>query len=180
MNIQNTATTNTQLNDIQKQVTDKEKELYQWLKNSADEFDGTHPINFGHNLGFMTHISSTVVAISFANDNTEAYLDIGRKEFSEILVQAKSKALQLLGDMGLEEDLADKVVLSVANLDTLESHQRRFLAYIVNDPEHVNNENLEQVVKALYYGVMDLSSIVGNIYAKMMMNNPTTKVTTLG
>lgn len=180
MNIQNTATTNQQLNDIQGQITGKEEELYQWMRNLTNEFDGNTPINFGHNLGFMTHVGSSVIAISFANDNTETYLGMSRKEFKEVLSQAKTKALALLSNMDLEQDLIDKVVLSTATLDSLESHQRRFIAYIPVDPENTCNENLEQTVKVLYYGVMDLSSIVGNIYAKMMMNNPTTKVTTLG
>lgn len=180
MNIQNTATTNQQLNDIQSQITAKEAELYQWVQDLANEFDGNTPINFGHNLGFMAHVGSSAIAISFANDNTETYLGMSRKEFKEVLSQAKTKVLALLSNMGLEQDLVDKVVLSTATLKTLESHQRRFIAYIHVSPENTCNENLEQVVKALYCGVMDLSSIVGNIYAKMMMNNPTTKVTVLG
>lgn len=180
MNIQSTKTTNQQLNGIQSQITGKEEELYQWMRDLADEFDGNTPINFGHNLGFMAHRSSSVIAISFANDNTEAYLGMSRKEFKEVLSQAKAKVITLLSGMGLEQDLVDKVVLSTATLDSLESHQRRFIAYISVGSENICNENLKQVVKVLYYGVMDLSSIVGNIYAKMMMNNPTTKVTTLG
>lgn len=168
-------------NEVDGKVVEQAELIKQWVNNlnaemnhfSTDVDPTSETVHYGQDNGFTCTTAPRMLAVSFANDNTEGLLDMpkcGRLALTNLVENRAKKDLY----KRYPTELVDSVKLTTARIDTLDTHQRRFVA-ILNDV----NDTVDLDIKAelLYYAVLDFATLYAYIYAKMKMNDPSTKVT---